>query len=228
MIGKMSEPRQFVAEAFSLHPIAVRLPLSFDPLPLAQDLSRIPETWWQKHLGPYHDGNWEAVSLWAPGGDRAQQRSRGGTFAPTDALLQSPALQQTIEALPGTRNRIRLMRLRPGGEIFRHSDPMSDIDPTLVRLHIPIVTNPDVDFRVNDQRIVMSPGELWNIDVRFPHQVRNGGETVRVHLVADLLRSDALDELLAGGTSMGEGRLTGYFARHLIPRRIRVRLGLGN
>lgn len=213
---------------FNRHSIALKLPLRFDPEPLQADLARIPEEWWARHLGPYHDGNWEAVALWAPGGSRSEQRSRGAAFSTTDALSQSPGFQKVIDAMPGTRSRIRLMRLRPGGAIFRHSDPMEDIDPNLVRLHLPIVTNPEVDFRVDDRRIVMLPGEVWHVDVRFPHEVYNRGANMRVHLVMDLLRSPELDALLGGGESMGEGRLTWYFAKQMIPRRVRVRLGLGN
>jgi len=220
--------RQFLSAAFRSHPIALRLPRSFEHGPMSADLSRMPEAWWHKHLGPYHDGNWEGISLWSPGGDRAEQRSRGAAYGPSDALLQSPALQRVIDSLPGKRSRIRLMRLKPGGQIFRHSDPLTDIDPTLLRLHVPIVTNPDVDFRVNDCRITMLPGELWNVDVRFPHEVHNRGTTVRVHLVIDLLRSPALEALMQKGESMGHGRLTSYFAKQLIPLRLRARLGIGN
>jgi len=215
-------------EIFKAQPIARRLPIATDVNPLAADLARIPESWWGSHLGPYHDGAWEAVALWAPLGDRRNQTSRGGAFKPTEALDQSPAMRQFIDALPGERNRVRLMRLRPGGHIFRHSDPMEDIDPRLVRLHLPLVTNPAVRFLVNDTRIVMAPGELWHVDVRFPHEVHNEGTSPRVHLVIDLLRCAELDEFLARGESMGEGRLTWYFAKHMIPRRVRLRIGLGN
>jgi len=213
---------------FNRHSIALKLPLRFDQEPLRQDLAGIPEEWWGRHLGPYHDGNWEAVALWAPGGSRSEQRSRGAAFAATDALTQSPGFRQVIDSMPGRRSRIRLMRLRPGGAIFRHSDPMEDIDPNLVRLHLPIVTNPEVDFRVNDRRIVMLPGEVWHVDVRFPHEVYNRGDSMRVHLVMDLLRTPELDAILTRGESMGEGRLTWYFAKQMIPRRVRVRMGLGN
>jgi Aspartyl/Asparaginyl beta-hydroxylase len=229
MIGGTARAvNRHMSQMFARHSIAVRLPLRFEPEPLQRDLAAIPEEWWGRHLGPYHDGNWESVALWAPGGSRSEQKSRGAAFAATEALAQSPGIREVVEAMPGTRSRIRLMRLRPGGAIFRHSDPMEDIDPNLVRLHLPIATNPAVDFRVDDRRIVMLPGELWHVDVRFPHEVRNGGDSMRVHLVMDLIRCSELEAILAAGESMGEGRLTWYFAKQKIPRRVRVRLGLGN
>ena len=215
-------------ELFKRYPIARRLPLTADVDALRAELLHIPEAWWGTHLGPYHDGAWESIALWAPGGDRRNQTSRGGAFASTAALDQSPAMRAVIEQLPGEKNRVRLMRLRPGGRILRHYDPMEDIDPRLVRLHMPIVTNEQVRFLVNDTRVVMTPGELWHIDVRFPHEVHNAGATERVHLVADLVRCPELDAFLGGGESIGEGFLTTYFAKHMIPRRVRMRLGLGN
>ena len=67
-------------DALRFYPLARRLPLAFSPPRLAEDVAAIPETWWERHLSSYHDGGWESISLWAPGGDRRQQRSRGGEF----------------------------------------------------------------------------------------------------------------------------------------------------
>jgi aspartyl/asparaginyl beta-hydroxylase len=73
------------------------------------------------------------------------------------------------------------------------------------------VTTDDVHFHVNDQRIVMRPGEVWHVDVRFPHEVHNAGTHPRVHLVLDLIGNAETDALLAGAESSGQGRLTEYF-----------------
>ena len=77
-------------------------------------------------------------------------------------------------------SRVRLMRLRAGGRILRHRDPLQDIARGLVRLHVPVTTNPGVRFLVNERRITMQPGETWHIDVRFPHEVHNAGDEDRV------------------------------------------------
>jgi quercetin dioxygenase-like cupin family protein len=213
---------------FRKYAIAQRLPVVFDAASLEPEVRRLPAAWWQAHLGPYHDGGWEAIALVAPGGDFRAQTSRGGAFGPTEALRQSPSLTHVIDAIPGKKNRVRLMRLRPGAEIFRHSDPLSELDPKLVRLHVPLITNDAVDFRVADRRIEMRPGELWHVDVRFPHQVRNAGNEVRVHLVADVERNADLETMFANAQSAGEGRLTLYFAKHLLPTRVLLRLGWAN
>jgi len=205
-------------------PTARKLLPTFDAAALAFDLERFDTHWWHRHAGPYHDGAWESVSLWAPRGDPFEQRSFGGAFTATPALAMAPAIRRALDQFACPRNRIRLMRLNPGGHIRRHSDPLHTIDPLLVRLHVPIVSNPDVHFMVNDQRISMQPGETWHVDVRFPHAVENRGRTARVHLVMDLVRNGAIDQLLAQGRPVGHGRLLRYYAWHTLPEPLRRRL----
>jgi len=206
----MSVPFDMKA-AFAPYHIARRLPLTFDSERLSRDLTGVDEAWWGSHEGPYHDGNWESVSLWAPGGDRQQQRSFGAPFAATEVLDLCPYFAEVMAAFPCEKNRVRLMRLRPGGHILRHSDPIHQISDHLLRVHVPIVTSDDVHFHVNDQRIAMRPGEVWHVDVRFPHEVHNAGIHPRVHLVLDLMGNAETDALLAGAASSGQGRLTEYF-----------------
>jgi hypothetical protein len=201
-----------VAAIFALYHIARRLPLAFDPSRLEADLERMDQGWWGAHQGPYHDGAWESVSLWAPRGDLHEQRSTGGEFAATEALERCSYIPQVLDAFPSEKNRVRFMRLKSGGRILRHSDPIERISRDLLRVHVPVRTSADVHFLVNDLEIVMRPGEVWHVDVRFPHEVHNAGVTDRVHLVIDLIGNPATEALLDKAESMGRGRLTQYFA----------------
>lgn len=211
--------------ALAKHSIARKLHTCFNPAKLNSDLGSIPESWWGRHLGPYHDGAWESVSLWAPGGDLREQRSFGQPYASTEALVQCQYFRTVMDTFPCEKSRVRLMRLRAGGHIFLHSDPIEMISKDLLRVHVPITTNPDVHFRVNGQRVQMQCGEVWHIDVRFPHEVHNLGERHRVHLVLDLLRNARIDALLHDATSIGSGSLTRYYlkqaVRHSIKRVMR-------
>ena len=110
--------------AFRPHHIARRLPLRFDPENLRRDLEAIDAAWWGTHQGPYHDGGWQSVSLWAPGGDREEQRSFGAPFAATEALERCPHFAEVMATFACEKSRVRLMRLQPGGRILRHSDPV--------------------------------------------------------------------------------------------------------
>ena len=69
----------------------------------------------------------------------------------------------------------------------------------------------EVEFLVNDRRVEMAPGEVWHIDVRFPHEVHNAGIEPRVHLVLDLVGNVETDALLARAESLGTGMLTEYY-----------------
>ena len=139
-------------------PTARRLAPRFDAALLQAALAALDEGWWHPHAGPYNERGWESVSLWAPRGDPLEQTSRGGDFSATPVLLRSPAFASVLDHFSAERNRVRLMRLQPGGKILRHSDPIHTIDSRLVRLHVPVTTNPDVWFEVNDRRITMHPG----------------------------------------------------------------------
>jgi hypothetical protein len=213
-------------EALVSHPIARRLSLSFDAQRLCAALEQQKEEWWTRHAGPYHDGGWESISIWAPNGNLFEQRSYGGSFAKTVAALVSPYFWDVAEHFDARKSRVRLMRLRPGARILRHCDPLEDIAPDLVRLHVPVRTHDEVRFLVDDHRIAMRPGEVWHVDVRFPHEVHNAGTQDRVHLVLDLVRSASLDALLEDAQAAGHGRLTSYYLKHLVPRRLRPLLGV--
>jgi hypothetical protein len=208
--------------------VALRLPLSFDPDRLAADLDRMQPDWWHGHLGPYHDGNWEAIALWAPNGDRTNQLSKGGLYAATEALKRCDYVREVIEGFPGRKNRVRFLKLRAGGQIFLHSDPLHTIDTGIVRIHVPVRTNPAVEFCVHGRRLTMQPGESWYVDVRFKHSVSNLGAQERVHLVIDVVPNPGLNALFVAGESSGKGMLAGYFLKHSLPRRLVRWLDIGN
>jgi hypothetical protein len=218
----------WISNLYEPKDVALRLAPRFDAQRLAADLATIDNSWWETHRGEYHDGSWESVSLYAPGGERSNQHSFGAAFAPTEALARCTYVPEVVESLPGRKNRVRFLRLKAGGEIYPHSDPMHQIDPALVRLHIPVVSNPGVDFRVHDTPLRMQPGETWYVDVRFRHSVKNAGDTHRVHLVIDIVADDALRTLMDSAESTGKGYLTAYFLKHAMGRRLVRLLGIGN
>jgi len=208
--------------------VALRLSPRFDPARLTSDLSRMEESWWEKHLSDYHDGNWQSISLFAPDGQRSNQFSGGGALTATEALQRCEYVPDVINSFPGRKNRIRFLRLRAGGEIFLHSDPMHQVDPAMVRIHIPVQTNESVAFHVHGVRVHMLPGETWFVDVRFKHSVRNESDTDRVHLVMDILANSELRVMMDAAESVGKGFLSSYFLKHSLPRRVVRWLDIGN
>jgi hypothetical protein len=53
------------------------------------------------------------------------------------------------------------------------------------RYHVAIRTNPLVDFGIGDRVQHFAPGEVWEINNRKYHAVRNLGQEGRVHLILD-------------------------------------------
>ena len=216
------------ADLFAPKDLALKLQCRFDAARLAADLARMEDRWWERHLSDYHDGNWHSISLLAPGGERSNQLSRGGAIAGTEALGRCSYVPEVINAFPGEKNRVRFLKLRAGGAIYPHSDPMHQVHEDLVRIHVPVRTNPLMDFRVHGKRLQMQPGEAWFVDVRFRHSVSNPGESDRVHLVIDIVASPELRHMLRASDSAGTALLTGYFLKHSLPRRVVRWLKIGN
>ena len=106
-------------------------------------------------------------------------------------------------------DRIRFMRLTKGnGELSRHAD-ITDKEAgvqagRVVRLHIPIYTNPKVIFQSwshkgQKQVANMEVGSLWYLDVRKPHTAVNNGDEDRIHLVMDFYASKELSDKIING-----------------------------
>jgi hypothetical protein len=69
----------------------------------------------------------------------------------------------------------------------------------VLRIHIPVLTNPDVVFLLNGTRVVMEAGSAWYLRLRDPHSVVNGGATDRVHMLVDAMLTPKLEAALRAG-----------------------------
>lgn len=80
--------------------------------------------------------------------------------------------------------RIILTRLRPGSVISPHRDHGESIMRSH-RYHVAIKTNDGVDFGIDGEIQHFAPGEIWEINNRKYHAVRNLGSEGRIHLILD-------------------------------------------
>ena len=80
--------------------------------------------------------------------------------------------------------RIILTRLSPRTVIKHHRDQGESL-MRAHRYHVPITTNPLVDFFLGDQPFHFDAGEVWEINNRARHAVRNASNEGRVHLILD-------------------------------------------
>lgn len=190
-------------------PDRLQLPLRFDPFRLEADLDRLDAADWVAHfVRQNYSGDWSLLPLRAPVGAhhpilRVTANSWTTDWEDTELLAASPCFREVLAAFRCPLHSARLMRLGAGSRINEHRDPDLDVEAGTVRLHIPVRTNPAVDFRVNGTRVTMAAGSVWYLKLSDPHRVTNGGATERVHLVIDALVNDWLTAQLA--TAVDEG-----------------------
>ncbi len=83
--------------------------------------------------------------------------------------------------------RALLTRLPAGGEIRPHIDEGESLK-RCHRIHVPVISNPDALFMVGHLKFHMPEGEMWEINNRRTHAVRNSGNEARVHLILDYVQ----------------------------------------
>lgn len=164
------------------------LPMRFDPKRLLADLARVGEEEWAAHFntGDY-DGDWSGVALRAPSGaaNPLYPDPQAVGYEDTPLLARCPYFAEVLAGFGCALESVRLLRLRAGSVIREHRDYKLGIEDGSLRVHIPITTNPGVQFFLEGREVPMAPGEVWYLNVNLPHRVENRGATDRVHLVID-------------------------------------------
>jgi len=191
-------------------PYSLKLPLRFDATRLQADLAGIPAEEYVPHFNTaYYQGDWSAVPLRSIGG-RADHIYPDPTtkdaFADTPLLERCAYVREVLATLRCLKRAVRFLRLKSGSVIKEHRDHELGIEDGEVRLHIPVITNAEVEFVLNQVRVVMREGECWYLNVNQPHRVANRGATDRIHLVVDCVVNDWLHELLL--TTAAEAKRT--------------------
>ena len=191
-------------------PDRLRLPLAVDAAALAADLDRLEDLDWTMHFVPQNfSGEWSVLPLRAPVGAvhpimRITSTPGCDAWEDTEFLALCPAMAAFLDGLHCPLGAVRLMRLTPGSAINEHCDPDLSAEGGVARLHVPIVTNPQVDFRVNQKPVDMAVGECWYVRLSDPHSVTNRGETDRVHLVIDATMNSWLSGVLSAAANASD------------------------
>ena len=169
-----------------------RLPLRFDVERLRAEAAALPAQAWVRHPNDIK-GNSAARLISVDGGENDEVNGR---MQATAHLQQSPYIRQILASFGVVWSRSRLLRLAPGAIVPEHAD-INYHWFTRVRLHIPIVTRPEVRFYCGDQVVHMAAGEAWVFDNWRSHRVENLTPDERIHLVADTSGSAAFWQLVA-------------------------------
>ena len=97
------------------------------------------------------------------------------------------------------RQQARLLRLGPGARVHEHRDYDLNGPDADRRLHIPLLSPPNVDFWLDGQRVPMAAGECWFLDLARPHRVDNRDTAARIHLVIDCKPDAWLEQMIVEG-----------------------------
>jgi hypothetical protein len=176
----------------------LQLPLQFDPSRLRHDLDALDSAEWLGHfVKQNYTGDWSVIPLRAQAGAVHPvmlmfSNPAATEFADTPLLARTPYFRRVLQDFACPLHCVRLMRLTPGSVIKEHRDDDLAAELGRARLHVPITTDPDVDFRLNGTRVIMEPGRVWYLRLSDPHSVTNNGKSDRVHLVIDAVVNDWL------------------------------------
>lgn len=171
-----------------------RLRIEVDVDEIVDEVDRLDPSCWRPHPEG-HVGN-DALPIVSANGS-TDDDSVDGDMLPTAVLQLLPSIVPVLAVLDAPIGRTRMMRIVPGGEATAHVD-LNRYWWDRHRVHIPLRTDPSVEFRCGEARVHMPTGSAWVFDTWRKHNVINPSSSERIHLVIDTVGSAALTALLDG------------------------------
>lgn len=176
----------------------IRLPLSFDPIWLQQDIEQLQlGSFFEYSVMPLRSPA-HLVDTTLPPPPPADNYADGSwtDWLDTPVLTSSPYLASVVDTFRAHADvtLVRLLRLAPEAVIEEHTDPTLGlhIEKSVVRLTIPITASSTSVFFLNDEAVPMAAGECWYLRLSDPHRVINPGAAERINLTIDLRPNDWL------------------------------------
>jgi len=109
--------------------------------------------------------------------------------------LLIPSLQNVLNEYYGEGEIIRmcLCKLLPYGKVLEHKDDTEEVLLYTHRIHLPIVTNENIDFIVESDVFNLKEGSLYEFSNQQFHQVKSRSSLDRIHLIFDYLEAEKLE-----------------------------------
>jgi hypothetical protein len=177
--------------------LSLKFPFQFNIEHLKKELAVILKTNWVPHFNKDgYMGEWNSIALYAVDGDASNILAHNNAaLQETPMLKNSPYIKEVIGHFKCPILSARLLKLGKGAFIKPHRDYELGYEDGNFRVHVPIITNPDVDFILDGEKLDMQEGQCWYTNVNYVHAVANRGQSDRVHLVVDYQRNDWSDRL---------------------------------
>jgi hypothetical protein len=100
--------------------------------------------------------------------------------------LINPIVKELEDFHNGKVGQCLLIKLKGEKDIHPHNDS-GDYLMNSRRHHVPIITNQNVFFTVDNKTVTMKEGECWEINNAKIHSVVNQSDLDRVHLLIDII-----------------------------------------
>lgn len=178
---------------------SIKFPLVFDIKKLQSDLNKIMSKNWVAHYNTNdYSGKWNSIALMSQNGKSDAiyaMPNNDEKLVATEVLDSCTYFKEILDGFLFEKTAVRLLKLEVGAEIKPHTDNCLGYEDGCFRLHIPIITNSEVEFILDGNRLVMNEGECWYIDANFTHSVANRGQQDRIHFVIDGIRNEWSDAM---------------------------------
>jgi hypothetical protein len=168
---------------------------SFDNL-LSEVLSLTPEDWLEylerKKIGGAAGGNTDTIPLVYDVNQKLNSDVLHKHYEKFSNYLDEVVLA-TLDKIGKVKiQQAMLTRLRAHTSIPKHKDVGNPLTAKMHsethRIHVPIITNENCIFTVDNESKNLKPGEIWIVDnVGKSHSVTNNSSQDRVHLIIDAI-----------------------------------------
>jgi quercetin dioxygenase-like cupin family protein len=177
----------------------LQLPYHFDVKKMQAETVQLGKDFWKLHFQVKHyEGEWSAIPLRSIRGEIDNgfiSPEETDVYDDTILLKGCPYLQQVLYSFACPLLSVRLLKLAAGTQIHEHKDRDLCFEEGLVRFHIPVFTNPQVEFYLQGEQMHLEEGECWYMNFNLPHALHNKSKTDRIHLVIDTRVNDWVKNL---------------------------------
>ena len=107
--------------------------------------------------------------------------------------LTKPVIDELESIHNGKIGKVMFVKLKAKNNIIKHWDSTEYLN-VVRRHHIPIITNKNVYFYVDDGVLNMFEGECWEINNMKSHEVINDSNEDRIHLMIDIVPNEYIND----------------------------------
>lgn len=154
---------------------------------------------WKLHYQVKHyEGEWSALPLRNLSGnldDVMISPVEGSIYQNTILLDQCPYIKELLDHFQCPLLAVRLLKLNAGAVIKEHRDAELHFEKGEIRIHIPVKTNEQVEFYLDNEKMQLKEGDCWYMNFNLPHRLANNSNEDRIHLVIDAVANDWVKEL---------------------------------